>query len=39
MLTCFKAYDVRGRVPDDLASGVAYRMDRASMSRRAAMPR
>jgi phosphomannomutase len=28
-LTCFKAYDVRGRVPDQLNSDIAYRIGRA----------
>jgi phosphomannomutase len=28
-LTCFKAYDVRGRVPDELNEDVAYRIGRA----------
>ena len=28
-LTCFKAYDVRGRIPDQLNSDVAYRIGRA----------
>jgi len=28
-LTCFKAYDVRGRVPDQLNEDVAYRVGRA----------
>ena len=28
-LTCFKAYDVRGRVPDELNVDVAYRIGRA----------
>jgi len=28
-LTCFKAYDVRGRVPEDLDEDVAYRIGRA----------
>jgi phosphomannomutase len=28
-LTCFKAYDIRGRVPDDLDADVAYRIGRA----------
>lgn len=28
-LTCFKAYDLRGRVPDELDAGVAYRVGRA----------
>ena len=28
-LTCFKAYDVRGRVPDQLNSEIAYRIGRA----------
>ncbi|MBA3565088.1 MAG: phosphomannomutase, partial [Gammaproteobacteria bacterium] len=29
MLSCFKAYDVRGRVPDDLNDDLAYRIGRA----------
>ncbi|MGH8494712.1 MAG: phosphomannomutase [Gammaproteobacteria bacterium] len=29
MLDCFKAYDVRGRVPDDLNEDLAYRIGRA----------
>ncbi|MGW8368952.1 MAG: hypothetical protein ACWGPN_09765 [Gammaproteobacteria bacterium] len=28
-LTCFKAYDVRGRVPEDLDEEIAYRIGRA----------
>ena len=28
-LTCFKAYDIRGRVPDELNEDVAYRVGRA----------
>jgi len=28
-LTCFKAYDIRGRVPDELDEDVAYRIGRA----------
>ncbi|MCW8195176.1 phosphomannomutase [Proteobacteria bacterium 005FR1] len=28
-LTCFKAYDIRGRVPDELNTDVAYRIGRA----------
>ena len=28
-ITCFKAYDVRGRVPDELNDDVAYRIGRA----------
>ncbi|AOS96866.1 Phosphomannomutase/phosphoglucomutase [Microbulbifer aggregans] len=28
-LTCFKAYDLRGRVPDELNTDVAYRVGRA----------
>ena len=28
-LTCFKAYDVRGRIPDQLNSDIAYRIGRA----------
>ncbi|MFT5481758.1 MAG: phosphomannomutase [Halieaceae bacterium] len=28
-LTCFKAYDVRGRVPDQLNADIAYRIGRA----------
>ncbi|MCB1615646.1 MAG: phosphomannomutase CpsG, partial [Pseudomonadales bacterium] len=28
-ITCFKAYDVRGRVPDELNKDVAYRIGRA----------
>lgn len=28
-LTCFKAYDIRGRVPDELNKDVAYRIGRA----------
>jgi phosphomannomutase len=28
-LTCFKAYDVRGRVPDQLNTDIAYRIGRA----------
>ena len=29
MLKCFKAYDIRGRVPDELNEDVAYRIGRA----------
>ena len=28
-LACFKAYDVRGRVPDELDAGLAYRIGKA----------
>lgn len=28
-LTCFKAYDIRGRVPDELNEDIAYRVGRA----------
>lgn len=28
-LDCFKAYDVRGRIPDELNPGIAYRIGRA----------
>ncbi len=28
-LSCFKAYDIRGRVPDDLNEDIAYRIGRA----------
>ena len=28
-ITCFKAYDIRGRVPDELNDDVAYRVGRA----------
>jgi phosphomannomutase len=28
-LTCFKAYDIRGRVPDELNEDIAYRLGRA----------
>ncbi|MFW6127261.1 MAG: phosphomannomutase [Thermodesulfobacteriota bacterium] len=28
-LSCFKAYDVRGRVPDEIDAGLAYRIGRA----------
>ena len=28
-LTCFKAYDIRGRIPDELNEGLAYRIGRA----------
>ncbi len=28
-ITCFKAYDARGRVPDELNAGIAYRVGRA----------
>ena len=27
--SCFKAYDIRGRVPDELDTGIAYRIGRA----------
>lgn len=29
MLNCFKAYDIRGRVPDELNDDIAYRIGRA----------
>lgn len=29
MLSCFKAYDIRGRIPDELNEDVAYRIGRA----------
>ena len=29
MLNCFKAYDIRGRVPDELNEDIAYRIGRA----------
>ena len=28
-LTCFKAYDVRGRIPDQINEDIAYRIGRA----------
>ncbi|MCZ6470976.1 MAG: phosphomannomutase, partial [Gammaproteobacteria bacterium] len=28
-ITCFKAYDARGRVPDELNEDIAYRVGRA----------
>jgi phosphomannomutase len=28
-LTCFKAYDIRGRIPDELNADIAYRIGRA----------
>lgn len=28
-LTCFKAYDIRGRVPDELNADIAYAIGRA----------
>jgi len=28
-LNCFKAYDIRGRVPDELNDDIAYRIGRA----------
>ena len=28
-LTCFKAYDIRGRIPDELNEDLAYRIGRA----------
>ena len=28
-LTCFKAYDIRGRIPDELNEDVAYLIGRA----------
>ncbi len=28
-ITCFKAYDARGKVPDELNAGIAYRVGRA----------
>ncbi len=30
-ISCFKAYDIRGRVPDDLNEDVAYRIGRATV--------
>ena len=29
MLTCFKAYDVRGRIPDELNPALAYQIGQA----------
>ena len=29
ILDCFKAYDVRGRIPDQLNEDIAYRIGRA----------
>ena len=29
-ITCFKAYDIRGRVPDQLNEDVAWRIGRAT---------
>jgi phosphomannomutase len=31
-INCFKAYDVRGRVPEDLNDDIAYRIARAYAS-------
>ena len=31
-LTCFKAYDIRGRIPDELNTAIAYRIGRAYAS-------
>ncbi|MCP5043926.1 MAG: phosphomannomutase [bacterium] len=31
-ITCFKAYDVRGRIPDELNEDIAYRISRAYAS-------
>lgn len=31
-LSCFKAYDIRGRVPDELDESLAYRIGRAYAS-------
>ncbi len=31
-ITCFKAYDVRGLVPDELNEDIAYRIGRAYSS-------
>ena len=28
-ITCFKAYDIRGRIPDQLNEDIAYRVGRA----------
>ena len=28
-ITCFKAYDIRGRIPDELNEDIAYRIGRA----------
>ena len=32
LLTCFKAYDIRGRIPDELNTDIAYRIGRAYAS-------
>ena len=29
LLSCFKAYDIRGRIPDELNTDIAYRIGRA----------
>lgn len=29
LLACFKAYDIRGRIPDELNTDIAYRIGRA----------
>ena len=29
-ITCFKAYDVRGRIPDELNTDIAYRIGNAT---------
>ena len=29
IITCFKAYDIRGRIPDELNEDIAYRTGRA----------
>lgn len=29
MMNCFKAYDIRGRVPEELNEDIAYRIGRA----------
>jgi hypothetical protein len=38
-LTCFKAYDVRGRIPDELNPDIAYRIGRAYAAVVRAAPR
>ena len=29
LLSCFKAYDIRGRIPDEINVDIAYRIGRA----------
>ncbi len=38
-LDCFKAYDIRGRIPDEINESLAYDIGRAYAGLRAAAPR